>query len=178
MRKETSKKKEDKRKNKVILFLILIILMCVGIIIYLIFGYKGRVKDYPKGKNDKNIVKSEDDKDKMPKSNGGGSVSLSYSKNVKVNLKTKKVELNFKNPTKSTQSLVLEISIENNGENKVLVKTDRIPSGYAIYEIDLNEDIKLNKGKYKGNFNISYYDEDTEEKAIVTTNIPIDITVE
>lgn len=174
-RKGREEKKE--RKNKLVVLLLLIILACLGIIVYLIFFKDPKYLDYAPGKEDKNIVLLPNTGEKMEKSEGGGAVSLSYSNKVDIDLKNGQVLVNFKNPSRSTQSMVLQVIIKQNESDVVIAESNRIPPSYAIYEIDLNENIILSKGEYEGMFNIMYYDEETDEKAIVNTNIPIKITV-
>ena len=174
-RKERVEKKES--KGKIVIFLILIILVCVGIIVYLVFFKEPKYVDYAPGKEDENIVLIPNSGDKMNKSEGGGAVSLSYSNKVNIDLKSGQVSVNFKNPSRSTQSMVLQVIIKQNDNEVVIAESNRIPPSYAIYELDLKENITFSKGEYEGIFNIMYYDEETDEKAIVNTNIPIKITV-
>ena len=170
-----SRKKES--KSKIAIILLLIILVCVGIIVYLVFFKDPKYLEYAPGKEDKNIVLIPNSGNKMDKSEGGGAVSLSYSNKVNIDLKSGQVSVNFKNPSRSTQSMVLQVIIKQNESDIVIAESNRIPPSYAIYELDLKENISLSKGEYEGMFNIIYYDEETDEKAIVNTNIPIKINV-
>lgn len=174
-RKGRAEKQES--KSKIVVFLLLVILACVGIIVYLVFFKEPKYVDYAPGKEDDNIVLLPNSGDKMEKSQGGGAVSLSYSNKVDIDLKSGQVSVNFKNPSRSTQSMVLQVIIKQNERDVVIAESNRIPPSYAIYELDLKENISLSNGEYEGIFNIMYYDEETDEKAIVNTNIPIKITV-
>lgn len=168
---------KEKSKKGIVVFLLLVILICIGIIVYLLFFKDPKTTDYAIGKEDENIVLLPNSGDKMEKSEGGGAVSLSYSNKVDIDLKSGQVSVNFKNPSRSTQSMVLQVIIKQNESDVVIAESNRIPPSYAIYELDLKENISLSKGEYDGMFNIMYYDEETDEKAIVNTNIPIKITV-
>jgi len=170
---------EEKKQSKkgIIIFLLLIILVCVGIIVYLLFFKQPKQVDYAPGKEDENIVLLPNSGDKMEAKEGGGAVSLSYSNKVDIDLKTGQVSINFKNPSRSTQSMVLQVIIKQNDKDVVVAESNRIPPSYALYELDLKENITLSKGEYDGMFNVMYYDEETDEKAIVNTNIPIKINV-
>ena len=168
---------KQNKSNKLIFLLSTLVVLCISTIIYLVFFDKKEVADYPEGIIDENVIKVEDNSEKMDKSSGGGAVSLVYSKEVNVDLNSKKVSINFKNPSKSTQSIVLELLVKQGEEDIVLAKTDRIPPGYSIKEMKLNSTVTMEKGKYAGFYNVMYYDEKTEEKAIVNTNIPVEIDV-
>lgn len=167
----------EKSKKGIIVFLLLIILACVGIIVYLLFFKEQKISDYAPGKNDENIVLLPNSGEKLEAKDGGGAVSLSYSNKVSIDLKSGQVSVNFKNPSRSTQSMILQVIIKQNDKEVVVAESNRIPPSYAIYELNLKENITLSKGEYEGKFNVMYYDEETEEKAIVNTNIPIKITV-
>lgn len=170
---------EEKKQNKkgIVIFLLLIILVCVVIIVYLLFFKEPKQVDYAPGKEDENIVLLPNSGDKMEAQKGGGAVSLSYSNKVEIDLKSGQVSINFKNPSRSTQSMVLQVIIKQNDNEVVVSESNRIPPSYALYELKLKENITLSKGEYEGKFNVMYYDEETDEKAIVNTNIPIKINV-
>lgn len=156
----------------------IIIVLLVAILIVLIMKNKALTPDYAPGTIDVNAIKSPDDGKKMEKSKGGGAVSLSYSNVVNVNLSKKIVQMYFKNPSKSTQAMIIQIILKSGDKEYIIGQTDRLPSGYAIYKVDYLDPVSLKKGGYDGKFNILYYDEETDEKAIVNTNIPIKIEVE
>lgn len=165
------------KEKKLIIILSSAVILCVGIIIYLIFFKDILNSDYNKISKDKNIVLVDDSKDKLDKEQGGGAVSLSYKKEVNIDLKTKKINMYFKNPARSTQSLLINIVVTKDGEDVIIGNTGGIPSGYAISSIYLNENVDIKSGTYEGKFVVNYYDEETEEKAVVDTTIPISITV-
>lgn len=169
-----SNKKENKKNNKIIIILVFIIVICIGIIVYLTLIKKPKELEYNPGIIDKNAIFTESDEDKLEKKDGGGAVSLSYSKDVTIDLKNKKVSLHFKNPSRSTQSIVLQIVIIQDDKNIVIAESNRIPPGYSINNLALINELSINEN-IKGVFNVMYYDDETEEKAIVNTNIPINI---
>ena len=172
--KNEKNKKSKLSLNTILLFLILI---CVIVIIILLIK-NGRVltPDYAPGEIDVNAIKEKDTGEKMELS-GGGAVSLSYSNIVSVALDSKKVKLYFKNPSKSRENVVLEIVVKQGEKEVVIAKSDIIPTGYAIYEMNLNKNVRLAKGGYNGLFKVIYYDEETNEKQIVNTQIDITIDV-
>ena len=155
----------------------IIIILVIFIIIMFFVNKKTLTPDYAPGVIDVNAIKTPDNEKKLDKSDGGGSVSLSYSNVVSIDLSTKEIKMYFKNPTKSTQSMIIQVMLKNNDDYLVIGQTNRIPSGYSVYKTQLLDVVKLEKGGYDGMFNVLYYDEETEEKAIVNTNIPITIDV-
>ncbi len=157
---------------------IIITIALVGIAGYVFYKANNVLKpDYAPGVIDKNAVPLPDDEEKNNAPEGGGSVSLSYSDKVSIDLSKKEIQLYFKNPSKSTHNMVLEVVIEREGKETSLRKSDLLPTGYAIYKLDLtNENIQ--EGGYDGEFKVYYYDEETSEKAVVNTKIPITIAVE
>ena len=150
--------KVKKQKNVYKLASIVVIIITLILVLgsgYLLFKAKSILRpDYAPGVVDKNAVPLPED------------------------LKTRELTLYFQNPSKSTQNMVLEVIITQNEKETVIAKSDMLPVGYAIYKLKLQDDIKLLEGGYNGKFNIIYYDEITEEKAAVNTDIPITIAVE
>ena len=59
------------------------------------------------------------------------------------------------------------------------VQSGRIEPGNQVTELDLTEDgaALLQPGGYEGHFLVSYYDRLSGEKALVSTEIPITVTV-
>lgn len=167
--------KEKLKKNKIVILLILLIVICLAIIIFLLTKNK---LDYNPVKIDPNAQEIKDDeKTKLNEDGTMNAVRLSYSTKVKVLLDKKKVELDFKNPSVSNQNMVLIVQIIDGEKEIEIAKSQSVPVGYLIKELDLNKDVLLKKGKYKGQFVINYYKEKTNEKAILDTKTPVTIEV-
>jgi len=117
-----------------------------------------------------------DSNEKMNVEKGGGAVSISYSDKVTVDLSDKKATLNFANPNKSTQDMVIQIVIQD----QILVQSGKLTPGNKVSVLDLlnGTEKKLLPGGYEGKFTILYYDPNTGEKAVVNTEIPISVTVQ
>ena len=113
--------------------------------------------------------------EKMENPEGGGSVSLTYSREASIDLSDKTATLLFANPGKSNQDMVLQIVIQDT----VIVQSGTLKPGNQVTTLDLlnGTEKKLSSGTYEGNFNVLYYNPETGEKAIVNTEIPITITV-
>lgn len=118
-------------------------------------------------------VLNDEETSKLEQQEGGGAVSLTYSKEVTVNLNDRTAELLFQNPAKSNQNIVLQILIKDT----VVAQSGLIEPDYGIKKLALLENVDLQKGEYEGNFNVLYYDAKTGEKAIVNTSIPISVVV-
>ena len=116
-----------------------------------------------------------DNSHKKESEKGGGSVSLTYSNQVAIDLSDANASLMFANPNKSNQDMVLQIVIQN----QVVVQSGIIRPGHQVTTLDLMDGAatKLSPGGYDGNFVILYYHPDSGEKAIVNTEIPIRIEV-
>lgn len=171
-------KKEAKKFNWIYLILILLIVVCVGIIIALLVkNEKTLTPDFAPGTIDTNAIKEESSGDKMNNTGGGGAVSLSYSNIVAVNTEKKDIKMYFKNPSKSRESIVLELIIKQKDEEYILAKSDLLPPGYALYNMQLDTKTKMPAGGYNGIFRITYYDEETGAKQIVNTEIEVSVEV-
>ena len=106
---------------------------------------------------------------------GGGSVSLTYSNQVAIDLSDEIASLMFANPGKSNQNVVVQIVIQD----QVIVQSGTILPGRQVTALDLLDGATsmLTPGGYDGNFSVLYYHPESGEKAIVNTEIPIHIEV-
>lgn len=171
---KTEEKKEKKNK-KLIIILIIIIVLCIGVIVALLIKNK---LDYNPLEIDPNAEQiKDDDKTKLTEDGTLNAVRLSYSTKVKVSLKNKKVNVNFKNPSVSNQNMTLTVQIIDGKKEIEIAKSKSVPVGYLIKELELNKNVSLKKGKYKGQFVINYYKEGTNEKSMMDTKTPITIEV-
>lgn len=113
--------------------------------------------------------------EKLDNPEGGGSVSLTYSREVSISLNEETATLLFANPGKSNQDIVLQIVVQDT----VIVQSGTLKPGNQVTTLELLDGMakKLSAGTYEGNFVVLYYHPETGEKAIVNTEIPITITV-
>lgn len=116
-----------------------------------------------------------DQEEKLDAPEGGGSVSLTYSRDVEISLGSKNASLYFANPGKSNQDMVLQIVVQD----QVIVQSGTLKPGNQVTTLSLIDGMekKLSAGTYEGNFAVLYYHPETGEKAIVNTEIPVTITV-
>ena len=170
----------SQKMNKILVPLLLgITIVAVSVTVWAVFLRKPQqmlAPDYAPIEQEANAQKIEGENgDKMVAPKGGGSVSLSYSNKVSIDLSEKVAVLSFSNPGKSTQDMVLQIVVQD----VVLVQSGTLTPGNRITKLDLPNGIEkqLAPGGYEGMFKIFYYSPETGEKAMVNTQVPVSITV-
>lgn len=106
---------------------------------------------------------------------GSGRVSLTYSNQVNIHLNTQTARLLFANPGRSNQDMVLQLVIQD----RVILQSGKITPGNQVERLDVTPEVAamLVPGGYEGVFLIHFYDLVSGEKAIVTTEIPVSVTV-
>lgn len=172
-------KKQDKTKL-LILLLLLITLIAVCVTVWALFFRDSRpplTPDYAPQETEEHMEPIPGDTgEKAESAEGGGSVSLTYTREVTVDLSDRSASLLFGNPGKSNQDMVLQIVIED----VVIAQSGTLTPGHQVMTLDLLEDTEklLSAGVYEGKFNVLYYHPETGEKAIVNTEIPVTITVQ
>ncbi|MCD7769899.1 MAG: hypothetical protein LUH36_07300 [Oscillospiraceae bacterium] len=159
-----------------------ITLIAVGVSAWAIFLRDGGAEsdaltpDYAPRETEENAESMGDEGDeKLEASEGGGSVSLTYSTDVTVILSDEVASLYFGNPARSTQNVVLQLVIQD----EVVIQSGLIAPGSQVSTLALLDGAadKLTSGGYDGQFVVLYYDPDTGERAVVTTEIPVTVTV-
>lgn len=174
-------KQHEKQNNSkyLILLLLLITLVAVCVTVWALFFRDTRpvlAPDYAPQETEAYAEPIPDDDDeKLDQPEGGGSVSLTYAREVYIDLNAKTASLLFANPGKSNQDMVLQLIIQD----VVIVQSGTLTPGNQVTTLDLLDgaDKQLSAGVYEGKFNVLYYHPETGEKAIVNTEIPVTITV-
>lgn len=175
---ENKEKKQDKLKW-LILLLLLITLIAVGVTIWaLFFRDTGPTlaPDYAPQQMEQHAEEIPGDSgEKMEKAEGGGSVSLTYSNKVTIDLSDKMAAVYFANPGKSTQDMLVQVVIRDT----VILQSGTLQPGHQVKLLDLLEGAEktLQPGGYEGEFVVHYYDQETGEKAMVNTEIPVTVNV-
>ena len=167
--------KKNKMMGRIIVLLVIIIIVCTIIIVHLLINNKKL--EYAPLEIEPNVIKLNDDDKKLEAPEGGSAVRLTYSNKAKIDLAKKEINLNLKNPSVSTQDMILEVIIVSDNNETIIAKSGRIKPGYGLSTLPLSDKVVLKSGQYNGKLNIYYYDETTAEKSIVNTNIPITIDV-
>lgn len=106
---------------------------------------------------------------------GGGSVSLTYSNEVIIDLSDQTATLLFANPGRSSHDMLIQIVVQD----QVLVQSGLLKAGNQVKNLAVSPETagRLKTGGYDGLFMIYYYDQSSGERAVVNTEIPIHITV-
>lgn len=170
--------KKDNSK-KLIPILAVITVIALGVTVWaLFFRESGPVlaPDYaPQEEEQHAETIPNDDGEKMEQPDGGGSVSLSYSREVTIDLGEETAKLYFANPGKSNQDIVLQLVVQD----QVILQSGTLKPGNQLTSLELlNGAAKmLSEGGYEGKFVVLYYHPETGEKAVVNTEIPVSITV-
>lgn len=188
---EKENEKEERKKGAVLflgkkekIFLIIIALITVaaiGVTIWALFFRKsddiGLTPDYAPQETEDNAEPMPDNgNDKLDSPDGGGAVSISYTKNVAIDISSEKAVLNFGNPQESTQDMLVQIVIQDT----ILVQSGRLTPGHKVTQLDLLEGAakKLQPGGYEGKIVVLFYDQESGEKAMLNAEIPVTIQVQ
>ncbi len=169
----------EKKRNLAVLLLLLITLIAIGITVWALFFRSPAVPLAPDYAPQETEAHAEtipgDSGEKLDQPQGGGSVSLTYSKEVTIDLSDKTASLVFANPGKSNQDMVVQIVIQD----VVLVQSGLLTPGNQVTTLELLDgaEKQLAEGGYEGKFVVLYYDPVSGEKAILNTEIPLNITV-
>lgn len=174
------RRRRRNRMNPLIPILLCITFVAVGITVWALFFRESSsptlTPDYAPHEMEQNAEAIPDDNgDKMENPEGGGSVSLTYSNKVTIDLSDKAASLYFANPGKSNQDIVVQITIQDT----IILQSGTLVPGQQVKLLDLLEGAEdmLQPGGYEGKFIVLYYDQTSGEKAMVNTEIPITINV-
>lgn len=175
---------DDKKKTgKTLLIVCLIVLIVIFLLtsIWLLFFRKSDeylIPDYAPYELESNaqVIDGNDTAPKLESPDGGGAVSLTYSKTVRVSLSEKTLSLLIGNPNKSDQDIVFQVVIKDT----VIAQSGRLIPGHQVQKMNLNTDVtkQLEEGGYDGKIIIYYYDRQTGEKAMLNTEIPVTLIVD
>lgn len=138
-------------------------------------GNEVLIPDLAPEETEPNIETIPNDTSTKTDNTNGGSVRLTYSDKVTIDLSEAVASLYFGNPGRSNQDMILRIVIQD----EVIAQSGLIPAGYQVETIALLPDTVslLQAGKYSGKFVIYYYSQETDELATINTEIPITIVV-
>ena len=131
--------------------------------------------DYAPLQEESNAEEMSDDGSKMVASEGGGAASIMYQNTVTVDLSDKQATLYFGNPSKSAQDMVVQLVIQDN----IILQSGLLRPGNKVTNLDLlqGKEELLEAGGYEGKLRVLYYDPISGEKAMIDTEIAVDITV-
>lgn len=171
--------KKQNKKNLILIILLLILFFALASTAVWAFFFRDKTPmispDYAPVESEKNaVIFHDDDSSKLSQPQGGGTVSLYYTKDVSLSLSEKKAYLDFANPRRSNQNMVVQVWIHD----QVVVQSDLITPGHQVKELPLLTKIpELSEGQYDGKISVLFYQDDTGEKAMVNTDIPVTVRV-
>ncbi len=170
--------KKNRSSLIIIIILLLLLLATISVTVWAVFFRDTTpvlAPDYAPQEDDKNAIDLNDkDTEKLEQQEGGGAMSLRYRKEIVVDLATKTAAMSFDNPAKSNQNMLIQLEIKG----VVVAQTGLIRPGRGIRRLDLFDNAVLSPGVYNGKYVLYYYHEDTGEKAVVNTEIPLQVTVQ
>ena len=118
-----------------------------------------------------------DESEKKESEEGGGAVTLTYSLDAKLSLSTGQIRMYFLNPNASNQDIALTLYLVDGETSVKIAQSGRIQPGYGLTDMQFLEgSAALSQGNYRGMYVVSFYDEQTGEKALVESTIQ-DVTV-
>lgn len=167
---------QNRRHRTVANIMLIIIIILILLLLRQCSGAEVLNPDYPPVSDDPYASEIPGDNgEKLEHEEGGGAVSIELQDNVTIDLSDKMVYLHFANPGRSTQDMMMQIEIQG----EILVQSGRIRPGYQVKQLDLlkNAEKKLKKGIYEGTIKLYYYNPENNERAMIDTRIPVDITV-
>ena len=174
--------KTNSSKGKIIIVILLLLLAisAVGVTIFTLTQNNAEpasAPEYTPQQLDSKADKMEEtDESKLEAEAGGGAVGLTYSTAVSIDISDGTAASLFQNPQRSTQDMVLQLVVGEGDEETVLGESDLIPVGYSLSTMNVTEASRLSPGGYEGKFRVLYYNTETGEKAVVNTEIPVEIT--
>lgn len=176
---KNDEKKENKKKWLLLLLLLLITIAAMSLSVWAVWFRDSTIvlaPDYAPQQIEENAEPIGDDGDeKLSQPEGGGAVGLTYAKEVDISLSDKSATLQFANPTKSNQDMVLQLEIDD----VVILQSGRLEPGNMVSTLNLLDgaEKRLAAGGYNGKFVVLYYDRTSREKAMINTEIPVTVTV-
>lgn len=167
----------NRKKTALIVVLLVLLAICIAVAVWALF-FRGGPELAPDYAPDEEIHAMDlgDGGDKLDQPEGGGAVSLTYATEVGIDLSDRQASLIFANPSKSNQSMVVQIVVQD----VVVAQSGTIVPGKKVETLDLLDGAvdQLSPGGYDGNLLVLYYQPDSGEKATVNTEIPVHITVQ
>lgn len=178
---------QQEKNNKIVRWLVIALIILVIIIILLLLRSCGKEKgpatvldpDYAHMGEDSGAEPIEDDEtSKAEVTGGGGSVTISFTDDVRYSLSTGQLSLYYQNPNASTHNVVVQVILVSGEDEYLLAQSGILKPGYQVTSLTAEKNApKLSVGGYKGRLTLLFYDPETGERAIVDTDIPCTVTV-
>lgn len=166
----------DRRSRVCVIVAVVVALLAVAVAVWALFfrdPTPDPVPDIAPGVEENALPTGEDDDEKLPQAQGGGAVNITYSNQVAVSLAEGSASLQFTNPARSNQSMVVQVVIQD----VVVAQSGTLLPGNRIEQLPLNQGLSLAAGQYEGIFRILFYNTEDGSRAQVSTEIPISVAV-
>lgn len=108
----------------------------------------------------------------------GGSVTIEYSVQAKVDLATGNIDMMYKHGLDASHDCVLQLILDNSGNEYLISQSGRLHAGQILKSMTLNPDMasQLAVGVYHGRLRVNLYN-DNDEMTDLNTDIEVTITV-
>lgn len=168
-----------------------VLLLVIAVLLSIRLGWFGKgpvvlEPDYPVIDDDIHAKPTNDNETKLDVSENGGAVAVAWSGDVRYDRATEMLTLRYSNPSKSTQAVVVQAIVygdtdETTGQKTeyLLAESGVLRPGFYLDSIPgcLDSSVTLSTGTYSGLLRIYFYNPNTGERAIVNTEIPLQIKV-
>ena len=170
----------DRRSKTYLLLATVVALLAICVAVWALFFRAPETQADPEISPvaDEHLTPTDDgDDEKMPQAEGGGAVNITYSNEVTISLADATAAVQITNPTRSNQSMLIQLMIQLMIQDVKVGQSGTIPPGNQLTVIPLDENITLEPGPYEGMFHLLFFDTETNEQANLNTNIPVMISV-
>lgn len=129
--------------------------------------------DHPMPSQDVNATPNEgDNSEKADVEEGGGSLSMIYSLDAKLDLNTGEISIYFMNPNASTHDVSIILYVVSGETEVAIAQSGRVAAGFSLTSLQMAEDTaQLTEGVYTGYYMLSLFDPETGERALVQPEI-------
>ncbi|MBR1742710.1 MAG: hypothetical protein IJ733_12760 [Lachnospiraceae bacterium] len=158
--------------------LLLGILITAIIALFLWLTTPAKKPDYILPTEDDQASNMENDHSKKSDSDGG-SVTLGYSLEAKIDLSSGAISILLQNPNASNKDMMATLYIQAGDLNTPIARSGLIKAGKELKAMTLNLDgVLLQRGNYKGYFLLDFYDPDSGAKDLMNSKVDnVKITV-
>lgn len=127
--------------------------------------------------SDKNQIRITEEKEPENRSSGS-SISFKFNETLHIDATTGNVYINFENPSYAKNNIVVTLVSED--DRSEMAKTGAIAPGHGIKYLRLNDNgyEKINGGVRSGIIMLTAYSAETNDKAMVDTELPVHIVIE
>lgn len=153
----------------------------VALAVLLTLGPASIPPEHPMPDRDENSIPVVGDEDsgtgggRVESEVGGGFVSMIFTKEAEVDLSDAKIDMYFVNPQQSNHSVAIELYVTFMDRHWLVASSGRVDADYGIRAMTFNEKVSLTPTTeqriYKGKYVVRYYNPDSGERSVFTTEI-------